>query len=501
MHKPAPLAALILALTCASICTAAPPGIFEGAGDVGVTPKAGSTENLEAANSYRVTGGGANIWGAADTFQFAWRRISGDVALTADIAFEGVGVNAHRKAVLMIRQDLTAGSAYADAALHGDGLTSLQYRDVAGGETKEVKSELKAPVRLRLERRGNEFRLFAGPAGGELKPAGPVTVVLKDPVYAGIGVSSHDAGVLETATFANLRFEAFAPRIKYRSRITVYDLKTRKMETIHTVDELLEAPNWSRDGGHLLVNMNGSLYRIAKDGQGGLQRVALDAKYRCNNDHDYSPDGKLIAISASTPESRGSRVYVINADGSNPRLVTPISPSYFHGWSPDGKWLSFVGQRDKRYNLFRVSVTGGDEQRLTSKGDYDDGPDYSPDGKWIYFNSIRDGDWDIWRVPASGSGEADKLAEQVTTDDWEDWFPHVSPDGKKMVFLSFPPKTEGHNGRMPIRLRMMKPPGKKTGAARIETVAEIFGGQGTINVNSWSPDSKKFAFVVYEVIP
>jgi hypothetical protein len=491
---------LAIALLGASACFAAPHGVFESSTDVGVTPKPGAVEFDAPAGKYRVTGGGANIWGTADAFQFVWKRVSGDVTLTADIAFEGAGVDAHRKAVLMIRQDLAAGSAYADAALHGDGLTSLQYRDLAGGQTKEAKSDLKAPVRLRLERRGNEFRLLAGATGGELKPAGPVTVTLKDPVYVGIGVSAHNAEVLETAVFSNVQLQAQAPRVRYRSRITVYDLKSRKRETIHTVDELLEAPNWSRDGGHLLVNMNGSLYRIAKDGQGGLQRVALDAKYRCNNDHDYSPDGKLIAISASTPESRGSRVYVVNADGSNPRLVTPLSPSYFHGWSPDGKWLAFVGQRDKRYNLFRVSVNGGDEQRLTSKGDYDDGPDYSPDGKWLYFNSIRDGDWDIWRVPASGGGEADKLAEQVTTDDWEDWFPHVSPDGKKMVFLSFPPKTEGHNGRMPIRLRMMKPPGKKAGAAKIETVAEIFGGQGTINVNSWSPDSQKFAFVVYEAI-
>jgi len=500
MLKLASLAALTLPFAGIGVCSTAPPGIFEGATDVGVTPRAGFSEHFESSHKYRVTGGGANIWGAADAFQFVWRRISGDVTLTADIAFEGAGVNAHRKAVLMVRQDLTADSAYADAALHGDGLTSLQYREAAGGETREAKSELKGPVRLRLERRGNQFRLFAGPADGELKPAGPVTVVLRDPVYAGIGVSSHDAGVLETATFANLDLQTVAPRVRYRSRITVYDLKSRQMETIHTVDELLEAPNWSKDGSHLLVNMNGSLYRIAKDGAGGLQRVMLDEKYRCNNDHDYSPDGTHIAISASTPESRGSRVYVINADGSDPGLLTPLAPSYFHGWSPNGQWLAFVGLRDKRYNLFRVALSGGEEQRLTAVGDYDDGPDYSPDGKWLYFNSIRDGGWNIWRIPASGGGTDDKLAERITGDGWQDWFPHPSPDGKKLVFLSFPPGTEGHNGRMTVRLRMMKMPGKKPGAARIETVAEIFGGQGTINVNSWSPDSRKFAFVTYEVI-
>ncbi len=224
-----------IALLGASACFAAPPGVFESSTDIGVTPKPGAVEFDAAAGKYRVTGGGANIWGTADAFQFVWKRVSGDVTLTADIALEGAGVDAHRKAVLMVRQDLTAGAAYADAALHGDGLTSLQYREQAGGETKEAKSDLKAPVRLRLERRGNEFRLLAGAPGGELKPAGPVTVVLKDPVYAGIGVSAHNADVLETAVFSNVQLQAQAPRIRYRSRITVYDLKSRKMETIPVV--------------------------------------------------------------------------------------------------------------------------------------------------------------------------------------------------------------------------------------------------------------------------
>ena len=150
-----------MALLGASTCFAAPPGVFESSADIGVTPS--SVEFDASAGKYRVTGG---------AFQFVWKRVSGDVTLTADIAFEGVGVDAHRKAVLMVRQDLTAGAAYADAALHGDGLTSLQYREVEGGQTKEAKSDLKAPVRLRLERRGNEFRLLAGAPGGELKPAG-----------------------------------------------------------------------------------------------------------------------------------------------------------------------------------------------------------------------------------------------------------------------------------------------------------------------------------------
>jgi TolB protein len=224
--------------------------------------------------------------------------------------------------------------------------------------------------------------------------------------------------------------------------------------------------------------------------------------YRCNNDHDISPDASKIAFSASSPDSRQSQVYVANADGTGVKLLTPKSPSYFHGWSPDGQWLAFVAQREGKFELYRVSVNGGPEERLTSSRTYDDGPEYSHDGKWIYFNSQRDGGWNIWRIPASGGGPNDSLAERVTNDKLEDWFPHFSPNGKNMVFLSFPAGTEGHNGRMPgMKLRMMKAPGAKLKPGAAITELETFsGGQGTINVNSWSPDSKKFAYVIYELM-
>jgi Tol biopolymer transport system component len=190
---------------------------------------------------------------------------------------------------------------------------------------------------------------------------------------------------------------------------------------------------------------------------------------------------------------------VANADGTGVKLMVSASPSYFHGWSPDGKWLGVVGQRDGKFELYRVPASGGPEQRLTSKGGYDDGPEYSPDGKWIYFNSNRSGGWDIWRMPPEGAGPGDAKAERVTSDEWEDWFPHLSPNGKEMVFLSFPKGTTNHNGKMDgVALRMIPAPGNKLKAADIQTLTTFFGGQGTINVNSWSPDSKKFAYVIYE---
>ena len=290
---------------------------------------------------------------------------------------------------------------------------------------------------------------------------------------------------------------------QYRSKIAIYDLASRSSRIIFEGDGIIEAPNWSRDGGHLLVNTRGDLLRLPASG-GALERIDLGpGGHRCNNDHDYSPDGSRIAFSAASFESEKSQVFVCKADGSGVRLITPEAPSYFHGWSPDGAWLAFVAERgDGNYELYRIPAEGGPEERLTFAGGYDDGPEYGPDGRHIYFNSNRSGRWEIWRMPATGAGgSGDPLAEQVTNDAPEDWFPHISPDGRWMVFLSFPAGTEGHNGRMPsMVLRLRATPGKKLGEAPVEVLETFFGGQGTINVNSWAPDSTKFAYVIYELV-
>jgi TolB protein len=487
-----------------------PLGLFEGRGDIGVTPKAGTVEFSPVAGEYRVTGGGANVWAASDAFYFVWKRVAGDVTITADVRFVGTGAVAHRKAMLMVRQNLNTDSPYADAALHGDGLTALQYRTEAGAQTQEVRSPLSGPVRLRLERRGDRFSLSAGAPGGELTPTDAVTVPLSDPLYAGIGVCSHDASILETAVFSNVRVvsagsqaggsQARPPQPRYGSRIVIYNLRTKEQRVLLEADEIWEAPNWSVDGKFLLANSGGNLYRLAVDGGGKPEKLDVGEGLRCNNDHGYTRDGKLLAFSASSQGSGGSQVYVVSADGTGRRGMTTKAPSYFHGWSPDGKWLAIVANRTGNFDLFRIPVGGGAEEQLTSNPGYDDGPDYSPDGRWIYFNSNRAGNYDIWRMPADGAGSGDAKAERVTSDEWEDWFPHPSPDGKRLVFLSFPKGTADHNGKMDVELRMLAMPGRKVGHAQPETVLKIFGGQGTINVNSWAPDSTRFAFVTYELL-
>ncbi len=481
-------------------------GIFEASEDIGPHVRVGRVEVAAGGETYRVTGGGANVWGSADAFHFAYKRLSGDFTLEAELDFVGKGVEPHRKAMLMVRQELTPGSKYVDVAVHGDGLTSMQFRPRAGADTQEVRSSASGPSKVAIERRGQQFTMSAGTRGERLTASEPQTITFEDPVYVGIGVCSHNAELQETAIFSKLRLTRPKPVAaqSYKSHVAIYDLAARKSRVVYTGEGIIEAPNWSRDGKFLIVNTRGDLFRLALGAESPrLDKIQLGSGgYVCNNDHDLSADGKLIAFSASSPSSPKSQVYVSDASGERVRLVTPAAPSYFHGWSPDGRYLAFVAERgDGRYELYRVPAAGGAEERLTTAGGYDDGPEYTPDGSLIYFNSNRSGRWNIWRMPADGAGPGDSRAEQVTFDDPEDWFPHFSPDGKWIVLISFPPHTEGHNDRMPgMQLRLMPAPGKNARAQNIEVLSEFFGGQGTINVNSWSPDSRQFGYVIYEPV-
>jgi Tol biopolymer transport system component len=342
--------------------------------------------------------------------------------------------------------------------------------------------------------------MWVGDPGGTLTRGGPVTVALSGPVYVGLAVCSHDAGVLETAVFSNVRIEE-PPQPILRSKISIYDLAAKKVEVVYTADQRIEAPNWSPDGSYLLVNSLGDLWKLPLSAKpAALERINLNMAIRCNNDHGITPDGKLLILSGSTTTS--SQIFTASMDGSNVKLLTPKAPSYYHGVSPDGKWLVYTAQRDGDYDLHRVPTSGGEEERLNRADGLDDGPDYSPDGKWIYLNSIRTGNFDIWRIPAEGAGEDDANAQQITNDEWEDWFPHPSPDGKWIVLLSYAKGTEGHPQNRNVRLRLMPLPGDTLSTPRPvpETIVELFGGQGTINVNSWSPDSARFAFVSYELV-
>ena len=478
-------------------------GVFEASGDVGTVLHAGSVEYDAAKGTYTIAGSGENMWFGKDAYQFVWKRMSGDLALSADVAFVGSGGNAHRKAVLMIRQSLDEGSVYMDIARHGNGMTGLQFRTEKGGLTNEVQSPNWGPVHLRIEKHGAYATMWlAGEDGGELKVAGASPrIELKEPFYVGIGVCSHDKDVVEKAVFSDVNL-AMLKSAAARSTASENDsvlysfLETMPVESndrtaIHVEQGRFEAPNWTRNGKELLFNREGRILRLPVGGKSAPLTIDTGFAVRCNNDHGISPDSSLLVVSDQSQEDHKSLVYVLPLGGGTPRRVTKNAPSYWHGWSPDGKTLAFVGQRNGDFDIYTIPVEGGEETRLTTAKGLDDGPEYSPDGQYIYFNSERTGHMQIWRMKADGSEQ-----EQVFADENNNWFPHISPDGKYMVFLTYDKSVSGHPENKDVMLRLMTLADKK-----IKTIAQLFGGQGTINVPSWSPDSKSVAFVSYALLP
>jgi Tol biopolymer transport system component len=270
------------------------------------------------------------------------------------------------------------------------------------------------------------------------------------------------------------------------------DVEGNSERVVYSAPEHFEAPNWSPDGSYLLLNSRGRLWRLPSSG-GKPELVPTGTVVNLNNDHGISPDGSLLAISAGP-------IYTLPATGGEPRRITEKTPSYFHGWSPDGATLAYCAPRDGVFNIYAIPAGGGQETRLTFGAGPDDGPDYSRDGKWIYFNSHRTGSGSIWRIPVTGENSSEGIgAEQITNDDYEDWFPHPSPDGQWLLFLSYPKGTQGHPSGKNVVLRRMPLPGSAGAKSEIRELIQIFGGQGSLNVNSWSPDSKHFAYVRYSI--
>jgi len=468
-------------------------GLFEAHGDVGAVGKAGSVVYDAKAGTYTVTGGGENMWFATDAFHFVWKKASGDLSLAADVRFVGAGGNAHRKAALLIRQGLEPDAAYADAVVHGDGLASIQYREERGGPTREVQSNVKGPRRLRIEREGDYVFLSVAREGEPLASAGgSFKIKFAEPLLVGLGVCAHDNAVSETAVFSNVQLATGRPKAAgepvLESTLETIAIASKDRWVVYSAREHFEAPNWSRDGKELVFNRGGRLYALPVGG-GTPRPIDTGFANRCNNDHGLSPDGTLLAISDQSQGDGKSVIYTLPAAGGTPRRVTAHAPSYWHGWSPDGKRLAYCAERGGEYDVYTIPVGGGEETRLTTAAGLDDGPDYSADGQWIYFNSERTGTMQVWRMKTDGSEQ-----QQLTSDGFADWFPHPSPDGQWVAFLSYEKDVKGHPANKDVMLRMMP-----AGGGPVQVLAKLFGGQGTINVPSWSPDSTRLAFVSYRL--
>jgi TolB protein len=367
-------------------------------------------------------------------------------------------------------------------------MPTLQFRDEKGAVTREIQANISAPKRLRIAKRG-DYVYMSLAADGEPKVAGGwLRIPFEGTFYVGLGVCSHDKDVVEKAVFFSV--ELTQPTPAPAGQPTLYS--TLETVAIDSADRRVaylapgrfEAPNWTRDGAAFLFNRDGHIERLPVSSD---KPAMIDTGFatRCNNDHGISPDASQIVV------SHNSLVYLVPIAGGPPRRVTQKSPSYWHGWSPDGKTLAFVGQRNGDFDIYTIPAEGGEETRLTTAQGLDDGPEYSPDGSYIYFNSERTGHMQIWRMKPDGSEQ-----EQLFSDNLNNWFPHISPDGRWMVFLTYGADVSGHPENKDVMLRLMSLADKK-----ITVLAKLFGGQGTINVPSWSPDSKQLAFVSYLLVP
>lgn len=488
------LAFILIAVFAVSCNTTPNLGIFEENGDIGNVKHAGSVKFDPSDSTYTVSGGGTNMWYKNDELFYVWKKMSGDVSIAATIDWIGTSVEPHRKACLIIRQSLDTSSAYADAAVHGDGLTSIQYREIEGEITREVQSSISAPKRVRIEKEGDYISMSVDYGDGELRSSGGTfKLTFTEPFYVGLGVCSHNNDTIETAKFSDVVIETLVSKpdsLKVvESTLETIPIASFDRRVIYHTQDHIEAPNWSPDGKTLVYNSSGLLYKIPVEG-GKPELIPTDFAKKINNDHGISPDGRQIVISDQT-ETGKSIIYTIPFEGGTPKRITESGPSYWHGWSPDGKTLAYCAERNGNYDIYTIPVKGGKETRLTTAEGLDDGPDYSPDGKYIYFNSVRSGTMQIWRMKTDGTGQ-----EQITTDKYNDWFAHPSPDGKWIAYVTFGTDVpaDSHPPNKDVMLRLMN---LETGD--IQIMAKLFGGQGTINVPSWSPDSERLAFVSYRL--
>jgi len=471
-------------------------GIFNNQTDIGSVRHPGFAVYDPETQTYTVGGSGQNMWFGSDQFHYVWTTLQGDFILRAEARFLGAGVDPHRKLGWIVKNDLEAHTPHVNATVHGDGLTSLQYRRPAGGDTEEVPSEDKAPDVIQLERRGGTFILSTAKFGEAFSQVQLTGMPMDKEVYVGIYVCAHNPDIVETAVFRNVRIirppaPGFQPYRDYLgSHLEVMDIETGHRRILYTSAHSIQAPNWTVDGATLIYNSKGRLYRYHL-AENTIEPLNAGFAVNNNNDHVLSFDGSRLGISHHAPENDGnSTIYYLPMEGdSTPVQVTKAGQpaSYLHGWSPDNKKMIFTGHRKGQYDIYTVEVATGAETPLTDQPTLDDGPEYSPDGRHIFFNSARTGTMQLWRMDADGANQT-----QLTFDEYNDWFPHVSPDQKWIVFISFPKDIdpEDHPFYQRCLLRIMPYAG---GAPRV--IGYIFGGQGTINVPSWSPDSKKIAFV------
>ncbi|HEY1889122.1 MAG TPA: hypothetical protein VGG63_01855 [Steroidobacteraceae bacterium] len=479
-------------------------GLFQAKSDIGNVEPAGAAHYDGTREVYTIASAGANAWYHVDHFDYLWTQAAGDMALTARISFPphryGHDPNPHRKGLLMFRQSLAPGSAYVDAALHGVGLTALQYRRERGGNTPDIELTTGAPRTLRLEKRGDVFTLYVSEAGEPQHQVGAsIRLHLRAPFYVGLGALSHDAHTTDVVGFSRVTLERLQPLPASAKHVLYSTLQTieftdqfRRAVVIRTVPAYMQSADWAPDGKSILVYEGGRIERIPylnPDGGGPPQPVDVSGLVGCSGNFGLSPEGRLLAVSCVGAAAKVHQVYLLSAAGGGaPRQLTRgTAASFFHAWSPDGKSVAFTRGFASHADIFTIPAGGGEETRLTHDT-VNDGPVFSPDGQYIYFDSSRSGTTQIWRMRTDGTE-----AEQMTDDDFLNSSPHISPDGSTLAFLSQGPERAG--GFEPATLKVMR-----FDDGLIQRVVELRGDRGSFSMQPWG-SAKRFAFITYQDLP
>jgi len=488
------------ALLVSGVAGPQPVGIFDGQSDVGAVSPSG-TAVLQKTGDYLLSSSGANIWARVDGFHYAWKKMSGDAVLTANVSFlppgYGHAPNEHRKGVLMFRQSLDPGSAQASVHVHGVGMVALQHRGSRGANTQSIELNIDLPRSVRLEKRGDTFTLFVSSKGEPLHPVGAsFQMHLDGPFYAGIGATSHDASVTDKVLFRNVKLEALPPAPPPADLVLTSSLKVIQVEdearravVIASMPGRISSPDWMPDQKAVYFYKDGQIWKTALlDPLNGSAAEPVDTAglVDCAGDYGVSPDGKSIALSCAETEGGIRNLYVLPF-GGKPKQLTCGTSSFFHGWSADGSTLLFTRGKAAAADFWTIAAAGGLEKRMTSDT-RNDGPEFTPDGKTIYFDSSRSGSSQIWKMNSDGSG-----AVQVTDDGLEDQSPHVSPDGAYVAWLQKAPGDTAAVQDVSIQLLSVK-----DGAQR--TLARFQGNRNSFSMPVWG-DKNHLVFVSYQMLP
>jgi TolB protein len=479
-----------------------PVGIFQGQSGVGSVAPPGTAAYDSGSDSYTLTSAGANTWYHVDGFHYLWKKTSGDWTLTADIAFPPPAYshepNPHRKGLLMFRQTLDAGAGYAALAVHGSGMTALQYRRERGANSEDIELNIDLPKTVRIEKQGDLFTVFLSGKGEPLHQVGASTSLhLESPYYVGLGAVSHDVNSTDKVLFSHVTLQR--PGIANNAHpvlfSTIRTIQTedqfRRAMLIRSAPTFMQSVNWLPNSKNLYVHEDGRLEKITyldPPAGGTPQPVDVGKLVGCSGNYGVSPDGRWLAVSCAATTQGEHQVYVLPAGGGDPvrKLTHGARPSFFHAWSADSLTVAFTRGSASKADIFTIAAVGGVESQLT-RDTINDGPDFSPDGQFIYFDSSRSGTTQIWRMHTDGS-----QPEQVTDDDNQNSSPHVSPDGKNLAFLSQPGNAGAGISNATLKIMAFSD-------GLIRTLTRFQGNRDSLAMYSWG-DANHLAFVSYQML-